>query len=94
GQHRNQLLYVTTADLPKLPDGEYYHHQLIGLKVQDEAGVLIGVLADIIETGANDVYVVQNDAGKEVLLPALKNIVISVDLQQGVMVVHPPEWGG
>jgi 16S rRNA processing protein RimM len=94
GQHRNQIVYVTTADLPKLPDGEYYHHQLIGLRVQTESGDAIGVLSEIIVTGANDVYVVKNQDGKEELLPAVKNIILSVDLSQGVMVVHPPEWGG
>lgn len=94
GQYRNQIVYVTTADLPKLPDGEYYHHQLIGLMVKDESGETIGKLSEIIETGANDVYIVKSSDGKEVLFPALKNIVLSVDLSQGVMVVHPPEWGG
>ena len=57
GVLRNQILYVRTADLPPLPDGDYYHHQVIGLNVVDEAGRLLGKVTEILETGANDVLV-------------------------------------
>lgn len=92
GRLRNQMVYVKVADLPKLPDGEYYHHQLIDLRVVDAQGQPLGVLTDILETGANDVYVVTTPAGTELLLPAIEKVIIKVDLERGEIQVHPPEW--
>ncbi len=91
-QFRNQLLYVCAENLPPLPEGEYYFHQLQGLNVVDEAGVRLGILDEILETGANDVYVVHSSDGKEILLPVIASVVLKVDLEKGEMVVHPPEW--
>jgi 16S rRNA processing protein RimM len=89
---RNQILYVRSENLPPLPDGHYYFHQLRGLKVLDEAGKLLGILDEILETGANDVYVVRSTEGKEILLPAIEAVILNVYLEKGEMVVHPPEW--
>jgi 16S rRNA processing protein RimM len=89
---RNQILYVRGENLPPLPDGHYYFHQLRGLKVQDESGELLGILDEILETGANDVYMVHSMEGKEILLPAIKTVILNVNLEKGEMVVHPPEW--
>ena len=88
----NQAVYVPVSTLPPLPEGEYYHHQLIGLTVFDEAGTQLGKIVEIIETGANDVYVVQSVDGKEILLPVLPEIILEVDLEKGAMRVLPPEW--
>lgn len=88
----NQVVYVPVSSLPPLPEGEYYHHQLIGLTVFDEAGANLGKLIEIIETGANDVYVVQSMDGGELLLPVLPEIILEVDLEKGAMRVRPPEW--
>jgi 16S rRNA processing protein RimM len=90
--YRNMVLYVKASELPKLPDGEYYHHQLIGITVVDEAGVVLGTLDEILETGANDVYLVKTPDGKELLLPAVEEVVLEVDLEQHQMRVRPPEW--
>lgn len=89
---RHALLQVPEADLPPLPAGQYYRFQLLGLKVVDRAGALLGTLDEVIETGSNDVYRIHPPAGPDVLLPALADVVVSVDLESGVMVVDPPEW--
>ena len=85
---RNQLVQVRADDRPQLPEGEYYHHQLLGLRVLDEAGNTLGELAEILVTGANDVYVVRAPRGEEVLLPAIDSVVLDVDLKRGLMRVH------
>ena len=88
----NKGVFVRTDSLPRLPDGEYYHHQLIGLSVIDQAGEKLGQVIEIIETGANDVYVVRSSESKEVLLPAIPSVIIKIDLADGTMQVRPPEW--
>lgn len=92
GRLRNAMVYVKTSELPQLPEGEYYHHQLLGLRVVDEAGLTLGKLTDILETGANDVYVVRTPDEKELLLPVVEEVILSVNLEEGVMIVRPPEW--
>ena len=88
GLYRNTWVYVPTADRPELPEGEYYHHQLIGLNVVTDEDCELGVLMDILETGANDVYVVRDSSGKEVLLPAISQVVLDIDLAGRQMRVH------
>jgi 16S rRNA processing protein RimM len=88
GRFRNQILYIVTTDASKLPEGEYYHHELLGLFVFDEAGEPLGEVTEIIQTGANDVYVVTNDAGRELLLPAIAEVVLDVNLVLRSMKVH------
>ncbi len=88
GIFRNQMVYVPIKDLPALPEGEYYHHQLIGLQVIDEQGESLGLIKDILLTGANDVYVVESSSGKEVLLPAIADVILKIDLSEKIMQVH------
>lgn len=88
GCFRNQTLYVSTKTLPRLADGEYYFHQLIGLTVVEEDGSALGTLTAIMETGANDVYVVTAASGAEILLPAIAEVVLGVDLEAQTMRVH------
>lgn len=92
GELRNQLVYVQSQGLPELPDGEYYHHQLIGLQVKDEAGNLLGTMEQVLETGANDVYLVRTTDGSEMLLPALHSVILNISPEKGVMIVRPLEW--
>ena len=78
---RNSYVYVLTADRPPLPKGEYYHHQLVGLQViVSQTGEALGELVDIVETGANDVYVVKPETGRDILLPAIPEVILDVDL--------------
>jgi 16S rRNA processing protein RimM len=76
--------------LPELAEGEFYWCDLLGLKVVTDLGEFLGTLTDIIATGSNDVYVVKNDS-REYLIPALADVVLEVDLDEGKMVVSPPE---
>jgi len=88
GLYRNTWVFVPTANRPSLPEGEYYHHQLIGMNVVTDEGMDLGVLADILETGANDVYVVRNADGDEVLLPAIPPVILDIKLADRRMCVH------
>jgi len=88
GVLRNLWVLVPTADRQPLPEGEYYHHELIGLRVLTDEGRDLGVLIAILETGANDVYVVETQEGLEVLLPAIDDVILSVDLERKEMRVH------
>lgn len=88
GVLRNQFIYVRADDRPPLPEGEYYHHQLVGLRVITDGGAVLGQLTSIIETGANDVYVVTLESGQEVLLPAISSVILDIDLEKGEMQVH------
>jgi 16S rRNA processing protein RimM len=71
-----------------LPEGKYYHHQLIGLQVMDENDNPLGELAEILVTGANDVYVVKDASGGELLLPAIPPVILDVDVGHRLMKVH------
>ncbi len=89
---RQALLQVPEQSLPPLPAGEYYRFQLIGLAVVDRAGALLGTLDEVIETGANDVYRVRTPAGADLLLPAIADVIISIELEARRMVADPPDW--
>jgi 16S rRNA processing protein RimM len=78
---RNLLVFVRTANRPQLENGEYYHHQLLGMCVIDESGNKLGTLVYIHETGANDVYVVHDDSGAELLIPAIDPVVLEINLE-------------
>jgi 16S rRNA processing protein RimM len=88
GRFRNQTLYIILADAVELPEGEFYYHELLGLSVLDESGQSLGKITEIIQTGANDVYVVADEAGHEILLPAIAEVVLDVDLDSKIMEVH------
>ena len=84
---RGQFVQVPLEEAVPLPEGVYYLYQLIGLNVTSTTGEFLGVITDVIETGANDVYVVRKD-GKDILLPAIPEVVKAVDILNGVMVVQ------
>lgn len=88
GRLRNCLIYCLVGDRPPLPAGSYYYDELLGMQVLDEAGHLLGQLAEILETGANDVYVVARPEGGEILLPATAEVVLEVNIPRSEMRVH------
>lgn len=88
----NLEMFVLTKDLPELADGRYYHHQLIGMTVVDDNEQVLGNVRDIIVTGANDVYIIQDEKGIELLLPAVDSVIVEVNLNTRTMRVKPPEW--
>jgi len=76
-----------------LAEGEYFLYQLIDSRVVDEAGTELGTLVDIMETGANEVYVVRSgDESEDLLLPNIASVVLEIDVSRGVIVVRPPEY--
>ena len=81
------LIAPTDSD-PQLPQGEYYHYQLVGLTVITDHGENLGTVKEVLETGSNDVYVVTSDSGEEVLLPAIEQVIKEIDLASGKMLVH------
>ena len=81
---------VPRESAPALPEGGYFHFQLLGLQVFTKEGERLGRVCEILETGSNDVYVVSNDGG-ELLLPALADVIREIDLAHGVMVVDLPD---
>jgi len=85
---RGALIEIEAAELPPLPEGEYYRHDLIGLRVVTRDGEPLGELVDILATGANDVYVVRRQDAPEALLPAIADVVVRVDLEAGELVVN------
>jgi len=85
---RNYWVFVTAKDRPKLPDGQYYHHELIGLKVFTDQDVYLGELTEILETGANDVYIITPENGKDILLPATSDFVKKIDLESNKVTVE------
>lgn len=87
-KYRQKSLYVTRKNAVRLQRDEYFIADLIGLKVQDEDGKELGTVKDVIETGANDVYEVEMADGKSLLLPAIKQCILNVDVENGLMQVH------
>jgi len=88
GKYRNQSVYIKAKDAPPLPDGKIYKYELIGFKVVDENDNPLGELMEILETGANDVYVVKNDSGKEILLPVIPSVILDLDTGRRLIRVH------
>ena len=88
GRLRNQTLYIAEANAMELPEGEFYFHELLGLSVVDDAGKSLGKVSEILETGANDVYVVTDEVGHEILLPAIAEVILDIDLDTKIMKVH------
>ena len=84
---RGQLLEVPQSQVHPLPNGEYYQFQLLGLEVWTTEGELLGQITHILPTGSNDVYVVPSKHG-ELLIPAIEDVVLSVDLEKGRIVIE------
>ena len=87
---RGAWLLTPKAELPALPAGEYYIHELVGLRVESPEGEQLGVLTDVLFTGANEVYVVRTPHGL-LYLPAVEDVVRKVDIKEGLLVADPPE---
>lgn len=88
---RNTFVFVSVDSLPKLPEGEYYFHQLIGLTAVNDDGEPFGRLEDILETGANDVYVIRFPDGSEKLIADIPANIGKIDIDAGTILVRIPE---
>ena len=84
-------LFINKADLPELEKDTYYWNDIIGLLVYASDDNYIGRVESIIQTGANDIYVVIDEEGNEVLIPAIESVVLNIDVIQKTMKVNLPE---
>ncbi len=88
---RNRVLYMDREEV-ELEEGVYFIQDLIGLEVLDaDTGVSYGTLTEVFQTGANDVYEVKNSEGKTVLIPAIPDVVVETNLEEGKMIIRPLE---
>ncbi len=88
-KYRNKILTVPREELGDLPDGTYYICDLLGCNVTTDEGRDLGEIKDIIKTGSNDVYVVEDADGKQVLIPVIDQVVLSVDVDEKKVVIKP-----
>ena len=88
-EFRQLYLQVPKAEVATLPEGSFYVFDIIGLDVVDLDGTHIGRIVDVFSTGSNDVYTVERDGGGQVLLPAIKQVVKSISLADGLVVIDP-----
>ena len=87
-KYKGMGIFVTRENAVPLKKDEYFMADLLGLGVIDDEGRVLGELTDIMQTGANDVYVIKLEAGGELLLPAIKQCILDVDINEGIMKVH------
>ncbi|GAK47896.1 ribosome maturation protein RimM [Secundilactobacillus oryzae JCM 18671] len=89
-QFKGMVLKISEANLDEdeLEEGQYYYHEIIGLKVVDETGQLIGTISDILALGPNDVWTVKREKQSDLLLPVIKQVVKDVDLEKGQVTVE------
>ena len=86
---KGKNIYVDREHAVELEDDEYFVADLLGLTVKSDEGEVIGELTDVMFLpGANDVYVVKTDEGKEILLPAIEECILDIDLDEEIMTVH------
>lgn len=87
-KYKNKYLEVIREDAVKLPEGNYFIADIIGCTVFDEEGAVLGSVYDVLQTGSNDVYWVK-DNKNEVLVPALKSVVVNIDIENQKIVIRP-----
>lgn len=87
-KYRNCYLKISRENAVKLPEDTYFIIDLLDMKVYTEEDIYLGNIIDVYPTGSNDIYVVKNEEGKQVLLPAIGEVIKTVDIQNKKMVVH------
>ena len=85
---RNSYLTVSRDSVEKLEEGRYYIVDLLGLEVYTDEQILLGTLEDIFNTGSNDIYVVKDKQGKQILLPAIQDVIKQIDIENKKIIVH------
>ena len=87
-EYRNLYMYIDRKDAIKLPKDTYFIRDLIGIEVYTNDGEKLGIIDDIFKTGSNDVYVVRNSLGKQILLPAISSVIEKIDLENKKVTVN------
>jgi 16S rRNA processing protein RimM len=88
-KYRNKVLTIPREELGDLPEGTYYICDLLGCNVTTDEGRDLGEIKDIIKTGSNDVYVVEDSGGRQVLIPVIDEVVLSVDVDEKKVLIKP-----
>jgi len=89
---RGATLRIRQEEAVPLPPGQFYVYQIVGLRARTPEGRPLGVVADVLRTGSNDVYVIRPLEGPDILLPALNSVIDSIDIEAGEIVARPPRW--
>ncbi len=87
-KYKKAPLFVTRENAVPLGENEYFVADLIGLNVTSDEGEELGVVDDVLQTGANDVYIIKKKGTEDLLLPAIKDCILDVDIEAGTMKVH------
>ncbi len=87
-RYKNKDLLIPREEGVELEEDEFYIADLIGLSVITDTGEALGTLTDVMETGANDVYIIKTPEKKEILLPAIRDCILDVNLDESIMTVH------
>ena len=87
-KYKGKSLYVTRENAQHLDEDEYYIADLIGMELYLEDGSRFGTLKDVMETGANDVYIVKKEQTPDLLIPAIKDCIKNVNIEEGTTIVH------
>ncbi len=90
-KYKNQIIYAEREMLGELPEGVYYIADLIGLDVVKEDGEKVGTVADVINTGSNDIYDVKREGKKNLLIPVIDDVVLNVDIENKKITVRMME---
>lgn len=90
-KYKNQVLYAEREALGELPEGTYYIADLIGLEIVKEDGEKVGVVADVFNTGSNDIYDVKREGKKNLLIPVIDEVVLNIDIEAGKITVRMME---
>ena len=85
---RESYLLIDRSKEEPLEDGNYYIVDMIGIEVYSDKGELLGNLEDIFNTGSNDIYVVKDNQGKQILLPAISEVIKQIDIEKRKITVH------
>ena len=85
---RGKELYITEGDLPELPEGQYYVRDLIGMSVTEEDGNLLGHVTDVLQNTAQDIFEVESENGKKLLIPKVDQFVLDIDAEKREITVR------
>tara|TARA_Y100001970_G_scaffold248382_2_gene317915 strand:+ start:8465 stop:8959 length:495 start_codon:yes stop_codon:yes gene_type:complete len=89
---KDKFIYIKPSQIPHQQNDTYYYYELIGLSVINVNQSYLGKISNIITTGANDVYVITNEDNEEILIPAIKSVILDVDIKSQKMTVDQPSW--
>ena len=87
-KYRNLYIKILRDQEEELEEGSYYVVDILGCKVNTDANQELGKIVDVFQTGSNDVYVVKDEQGKQILLPAIKQVIKNVDVKNNIIIVH------